>query len=192
MGSELFLTLGDSRVLERYRYYLYLIARVQLDGRLQGKVDLSGVIQQTLVEAYAKLPRFEAKSEAEMAAWLRRILANNLMDEIRKLRTGKRDIDRERSLEQALEQSSAKLENWLAADQSTPSQKVERQEQALQVAAALAGLPESQREALELQHWHGWKLAEIAAHMGKSRASVAGLIKRGLEQLRRTMNHEQP
>jgi RNA polymerase sigma-70 factor, ECF subfamily len=178
-------------VLDQYRSYLELLARVQLDRRLQGKVDLSGVVQQTLLDAYAKLPRFEAKTEADLVGWLRRILANNLLDEIRKLRTAKRDVRRERSLEHALEQSSAKLENWLAAEQSSPSGKVARHEQAVRVAEMLATLPEAQREALELQHWHGWKLAEIAAHMGKSRAAVAGLIKRGLEQLRRTMNHEQ-
>jgi len=181
---------GAATLLERYRKYLALLARLQLDRRLQGKVDLSGVVQQTLLEAYRMLPRFHTKTRQDMAAWLRRILANNLADEVRKLGTAKRDARRERSLEAALEESSARLGAWLAAEQSTPSQQAQREEQALRVADALASLPDAQREALELQHWHGWSVLRIAEHMGKSRSAVAGLIKRGLEQLRRTMHDE--
>jgi RNA polymerase sigma-70 factor (ECF subfamily) len=178
---------AEDDVLERYRTYLALLARLQGDRRLQGKIDLSGIVQQTLLEAHRGLPRFQAKSRGELAGWLRRILANNLADEMRRLRSDKRDVAREQSLEAAIEASSSRLEAWLAADQSTPSQHAVRQERALRIAEALAGLPDAQREALELQHWHGWPLARIAEHMGRSRAAVAGLIKRGLEQLRTTM-----
>jgi RNA polymerase sigma-70 factor, ECF subfamily len=172
------------RILERYRQYLGILARVQLDPRLQGKIDVSGVVQQTLLEACQALPGFAQRGPAQTAAWLRRILANNLGDEIRKLAAGKRDLAREQSLEAALDASSSRLDEWLAADQSSPSQQVERAEQALELAAALAELPDAQREALVLQHWHGWSLAQIAAHLQRSHAAVAGLIKRGLQQLR--------
>ena len=181
---------GSAAFLERYREYLALLARLQIDRRLQGKVDLSGVVQETLLEAHQALPHLQTSSQAELAAWLRRILANNLADEIRKFSTGKRNVARERSLEAALNESSSRIEAWLAAEESSPSQKAAWGEDALRVAEALAGLPDDQREALELQHWRGWTLAEIAEHMGKSRAAVAGLIKRGLAQLRKTIRHE--
>jgi RNA polymerase sigma-70 factor (ECF subfamily) len=170
--------------LERYRAYLHLLARLQVEPRLQGKIDLSGVVQQTLLEAYQSLPKLPQPEAAAKGAWLRRILANNLADEIRKLGRAKRDVARERSLEAALDQSSSRLEGWLAAVQSSPSQQVQRQEQAVRVAEALARLPEAQREALVLQHWHGWSLAEIARHLDRSPAAVAGLLRRGLRLLR--------
>jgi RNA polymerase sigma-70 factor (ECF subfamily) len=45
-------------------------------------------------------------------------------------------------------------------------------------------LPEAQREALTLHYLQGWPLGDIGRHLGRSRAAVAGLIKRGLKQLR--------
>jgi RNA polymerase sigma-70 factor (ECF subfamily) len=180
----------DSRSDEevrRWRDYLSALARVQVDPRLRARIDLSGVVQQTLLEAHQTRARFQGEHPAQEAAWLRQILAHNLADELRKLAAGKRDVARERSLEAELAQSSARLADWLAARQPSPSQDAQRHEEALRLASALEALPEAQREALVLQHWHGWTLAEIAAHMGRSRTAVAGLIKRGLQQLRRAL-----
>ena len=92
-------------------------------------------------------------------------------------------------VEQALADSSSRLEAWLAAEQSSPSQQAERNEQALRLAEALAQLPEAQREALILQHWQGWSLSEIGQQMGRSTEAVAGLIKRGLKQLRQIVDN---
>lgn len=153
---------ADPERMERYRPYLHLLARVHLDPRLQGKIDLSGVVQQTLFEAHQARSKFAGEGIEQESAWLRRILANNLADEIRKLQTGKRDLAREKSLEEAFATSSARLGAWLAADQSSPSQEAQKQEQAIRLAEALTQLPEAQREALVLQHWHGWTLAQIA------------------------------
>ena len=174
---------GD-RALDQYREYLTMLARVQLDPRLRDKLDPSDVVQQTLLDAHQRQEQFRGQTEAEKAAWLRQILARNLVDALRAFGRAKRDVARERSLHVAMEQSSQRLEAWLAAEQSSPSLKLDRHERAVQLANALAALPEAQREALVLQHWHGFSLAEIGQHMGRSPAAVAGLIKRGLRQLR--------
>jgi len=175
------------RRLERFRAYLRLLARLHLAPQLRGKLDPSDAVQQTLLQAYQALDQFRGQSEAEWAAWLRQILARNLAQALRDFGRAKRDQAREQSLQAAMDASSARLEAWLAADQSSPSQQAERGEQALRLAEALEQLPEAQREALVLQHWQGLSLAEIGAHLGRSPEAVAGLIKRGLKQLRGLM-----
>jgi RNA polymerase sigma-70 factor (ECF subfamily) len=175
---------SDPNRLEQFRAYLALLARTQVDDRLRGKIDLSGVVQVTLLDAHRSSEQLAGRSEGEIAAWLRRALANNLTDEVRRLAVGKRDVGRERSLDAALEQSSARLEAWLAAEQSSPSQRLQRREQAVRLAAALERLPENQRRAVELRHLNGQSLAEIAATLDCTKAAVVGLLHRGVHALR--------
>jgi RNA polymerase sigma-70 factor (ECF subfamily) len=170
--------------LEKFRKYLHLLARLQLDPRLQGKMDASDVVQQTLLKACQGLAQFRGHSSAEQAAWLRQILANTLANAVRDYGRARRDVDLERSLQLSLDDSSARLEAWLAAEQSSPSQQAERNEQMLRLAEALAELPEPQREVLVLRHCQGWALADIAEHLGRTRAAVASLLRRGLKQMR--------
>jgi RNA polymerase sigma-70 factor (ECF subfamily) len=174
----------DDRPLDGYYQYLLLLARVHLDPRLVRKLDASDVVQQTLLEAYEQRGQFRGQNEAELAAWLRQILVHNLADALRGFRRAKRNVARERSLEDAIDRSSARLEVWISAEQSSPSQQAMQHERAVCLANALAELPDSQREALVLQHWHGRSLAEIAEQLGRSPTAVAGLLKRGLKQLR--------
>jgi RNA polymerase sigma-70 factor (ECF subfamily) len=170
--------------LERFRAYLQLLARVQLAPRLRGKVDLSGVVQQALWEGHRALGSAPPPGDAQLAALLRRLLANNLADEVRKCYADKRDAGRERSLDAALEESSARLEALLAADQSSPEQRAGRNEELLRLAGALERLPEAQRQAVELHYLRGWRLEEIAGDLGRGKSAVAGLLHRGLDKLR--------
>ena len=175
---------AHGRALERFREYLRLLARLQLDPRLRGKLDPSDVVQQTLLEAYEKREQFRGSTEGEWLAWLRQALAHNLADALRAFGQAKRDVARERSLEAAVEASSRRLQAWLAADQSSPSQQAERHERAARLAEALAALPDDNREALVLHYCHDLPLADIATQLGRTPAAVAGLLKRGLKQLR--------
>jgi RNA polymerase sigma-70 factor (ECF subfamily) len=170
--------------LERFRHYLRLLARAQLGAQYQAKVDPSDIVQQTLLDAHAKLHQFAGSTTAEMAAWLRQILASNLADVFRAYGRDKRDIARERSLSEGLDQSSMQLEAYLEAVQTSPMERLDKNEQLLHLAWALAQLPEPQRVAVELHHLQGISLSETARQLNRTEPSVAGLLRRGLGKLR--------
>lgn len=176
--------------IERYRNYLRVLADIQLGKRLQSKVDASDIVQVSMYEAHQGLSKGTFGSEAELLAYLRKVLVNNLLNVVRQYETGKRDISRERSLAADVEHSSARLEQFLAAEQTTPSQQAVRNENAGKLAAALAKIPESQRQAIVLKHFHNKSLAEIAVELDRTELAVAGLLKRGLQKLRELMADE--
>src|ERR1700757_4007673 len=104
--------------LERFRHYLLLLARLHLGDRLQTKFDPSDVVQQALLEAHRKQADFRGKSQAELAGWLRQMLAYTIADAVRAFGRAKRNAAQERSLEAALDRSSSRLEAWIASDQT--------------------------------------------------------------------------
>jgi RNA polymerase sigma-70 factor (ECF subfamily) len=176
--------------LERFRCYLLLLARQHWDARLQGRFEPSDLVQQTLLEAHQRWAHFRGSSDAELAGWLRQILAHNLADAFRYIGRAKSDVNLERSLEVLLEESSARLQCF-AAEQSSPSQKAALNEELARLADNLEQLPEEQREAVTLHHLQGLSLAELARRMGRSEDSVAGLLRRALRTLRQVMGDKE-
>ena len=170
--------------LQKYRPYLRLLARLQLDPRLQAKLDPSDAVQETLLKAYENRGQYRGRTEAELVAWLRKILANQLGESLRRFTADRRDVGREHSVEAGLEQSSARLESWLADQQSSPQERVARQEQLVRLSEALEQLPEDQRRVVELHHLLGWPVAELGRLLSRSNGAIGALLYRGVRQLR--------
>jgi RNA polymerase sigma-70 factor (ECF subfamily) len=169
---------------ERFRDYLLLLARAYLGQPERAQLAASDLVQQTLLEAHRKRAQFRGQSDAELAGWLRQMLRFCMADAFRAQGRAKRDPARERSLEAAIEESSSRLEAWLAADQSSPSQRAGREEELVRLATALAQLPEEQRRAVELKHLGGYSVAAIAHELRRTETAVGGLLRRGMTRLR--------
>jgi RNA polymerase sigma-70 factor, ECF subfamily len=167
-------------LLEKYRPYLRILAQRLLDQNLAARLDASDLVQQTCLSVLGRLPQFDGGNEGQFIAWLRTIHEHNIQDAIRDhLKTAKRAASREIALD--AEQLAVQLRA------SSPSQRVLVGESAARLAAALQDLPDDQREAVRLRYLEGRSLAEIAKRTSRSIVAAAGLVKRGLIQLRKTM-----
>jgi RNA polymerase sigma-70 factor (ECF subfamily) len=174
------------RLLEGYRRYLTLLARVQIGQRLQGKVDPADLVQETFLEAHRNFGRFQGSSEPQLVRWLRQILATRLADLVRRyLGAQGRDVRLERELEDAFDRSTMMLGCGLVSPGSTPSQQASRREQAVLLADALGRLPDDYREVLVLRHLEGLTFPQVAERMNRSVDSVEKLWVRGLSQLKK-------
>ncbi len=160
---------------------------MQIESHLQAKIDASDIVQQTLLEAHRGAEQFRGESEDELRGWLRRIMARNLADEVRKHRRGKRDANLEQSLQDALTNSSICLERYLDGGTSSPETRAMRNEQLIELSVAIESLPEDQRRAVTLHHLQGKSSAEIAHQLEKTEIAIAGLLRRGLKRLRELM-----
>jgi RNA polymerase sigma-70 factor (ECF subfamily) len=161
--------------LELHRSYLLLVARLLLKPRLRATCDPEDLVQQTLLEACRALPG--APAPGDLRAYLRRALRNNILDALRRGGTSAPQVV-------DVERSSARIEDRLAADHSSPSERAMREERLARLAVALARLSDAQRTAVELKHLQGRSVAEIAARLGRTEAAVGGLLRHGLQTLR--------
>ena len=175
-------------LLQLYDGYLALLARLQIGRRLRGKVDAADLVQETFLEAHRHFARFQGRTEAELVAWLRQILAARLANVVRRyLGTQGRDVRLERELAGELDQSSRALDRALRAPVSTPSQQAARREQAVLLADALGRLSDDYREAILLRHLEELSFPEVALRMGRDVEAVKKLWSRGLARLRRVL-----
>lgn len=179
----------ESSFLEQWRPYLRMLARMQIEPKFQAKIDASDIVQQTMLEAHRARDQFHGECDEELRGWLRRIMARNLADEMRKFRRDKRDAALEQSLQASLTESSRCLEHYLAGGDSLPDHRAMRNEQLADLATAIESLPDDQRQAVMSHHLLGKSAAEIAAAMERTEISVAGLLRRGMKRLRELMTN---
>jgi len=177
-------TLG--KLLESYRDYLRLLARIEIGKRLQRKVDASDLVQEVFLDAHRQFPEFRGTAEGQFVQWLRRILAGTLARQVRHyLGTQARDVRLEVGIEADLDQSTYGMSLIPIDRGGTPSQHVAQGEQALLVAQALARLPEDYQTVIVLRHLEGLTFPQVSERMGRSVDSVEKLWIRGITRLKK-------
>jgi RNA polymerase sigma-70 factor (ECF subfamily) len=164
--------------VEDDRDYLRLIARLLWKPGLQRRLELSDVVDRTILISKEKINQFVGTCKEEWRGWLRAILTNELYQE---LRQAKRD---NKIFEVSLDESSRHLEESIAADHTSPSERAVRHEQMERLAIALGNLLEAERTAVELKYLHDCSVEFISQHMGRTADAVGGLLKRGMRKLR--------
>ncbi len=186
---------GDDAARERLfglcRDYVGIVARTQVGSWLQAKVDASDLVQQTLLDMHRGLGEFRGETEAEWLAWLRQILNHNAADYVRRYAgTKKRRASREIPLDRF---SPGGSEAWRIDPQDpgeSPSQLIVRRERELEVAQALAQLPQDYQDVIELRNLQRLSFEEVAERMGRSRGAVQMLWMRALRKLEEVLKRQ--
>jgi RNA polymerase sigma-70 factor (ECF subfamily) len=175
-------------LLERYRNYLYVVARTQIDLHLSVRASPSDVVQETFLRAARQFQSFRGDSEGELLAWLRRILARSIVNAYaHHVRSRKRDVRRDRPIRLTsadFDESSRRIDSALAASGTSPSAAAIEQEYSAQVADRLAQLPTHFRDVIILRNLEGLPFEEIAQRMGKTSVAVRQLWTRAIRRLK--------
>jgi RNA polymerase sigma-70 factor, ECF subfamily len=172
--------------LARFRNDLLLIAEARCASFRPSLIEAEDVVQETLRRAFDKRHQFRGRSDRELGGWLRAILASMIAQFLRK--AGHRA--NVRSLETALERSSDRLEQFLNSHDPSPSHNVRTAERNERIHLILNQLGQDQRRALVLHHIEGKSVAEVAMIMGRTTASVASLLHRGVEAMKKQLGHD--
>jgi RNA polymerase sigma-70 factor (ECF subfamily) len=175
-------------LLESYRNYLMLLARIRADRKLRSKLGDSDLVQETLIQANRDFDQFRGTSEAELTGWLRAVMSKKKALLARRYYgTAARDPNLEEQLQHEMDKSSQQLGRALIASGSSPSRLAAGRERAVLLADALAALPDHYREVVVLHHVQGYTLPEVAQSMGRSVDSVKKLWARAMVQLRTSL-----
>lgn len=184
---------GDEAARDRLfaicRNYVAIAARAEMASWLKAKVDASDLVQQTLLEAHRGMANFRGTTEAEWLGWLKQILVHNAADFVRRYHGAEK---RRAGREVALATGDDSRPNALqpSEDDPTPSQLVMQKELQLQVADAVARLPEDYQEVVILRNLQQLPFDEVAQRMGRSRPAVQMLWTRAIRKLQEVLAGE--
>lgn len=164
------------QMFQKYRHYLLLIAQGQIANGLRDKIAPSSVVQATYLAAYRHFgAQFRGETEEELLAWLRRILLNNLANEVRKFSTEQRDINREVPL--------VGLGDGLAAPEVSPSAQAAAREETEALDRAIALLPEDYQQVILLRNREQLTWSEVGLLLGCTPEAARKLWARALVKL---------
>src|SRR5262249_36055546 len=142
---------------------------------------------ETFLDAQRDFAQFHENSEAELLAWLRRLLLNNLGHFVRRYRdTHSRSVARE--VQPPADSSSNTTDAGPAATMLSPSGQAIEQEQAQELQRALQRLPEDYRQVITLRYLEGLTFEEIGPRMNRSADAVRKLWSRAMDRLRQEWN----
>jgi RNA polymerase sigma-70 factor (ECF subfamily) len=163
----------DSALAQAYQRYGSLVHGVAT--RLVGHDTAADVCQEVFVRLWERPEGFDIRL-GSLAAFLVTIARRRCIDHLR--RQGRRMANEQR------------------AGRDAPPRVPEPEDAALlllsagKVRAAVAGLPDAQREAIELAYFNGLTFREVAATTGASEGTAKSRIRLGLQKLAAEMTAE--
>ena len=182
--------IGALLVSQRPRLKRMIAAR--LDPRIAGRVDPSDVVQEVLTRAAVQLPEYLRQPAMPFYPWLRQLAWNQLVDlQRRHVGSKRRSVLREEWIG-LNDQSTFELAKRLACGAAGPGSVAVRRELVQRLHAAMAQLPEVEREVLILKYLEQLTSEEAAAVLKVSQRTVQIRHRRALLKLDKLLNNNGP
>jgi RNA polymerase sigma-70 factor (ECF subfamily) len=164
-------------LLARLRPFLHARVR-QLLGANPAGLDASALVQSALLRIHRNFDALLADDPTvqHLLAWVKTIIRNRVIDALR--RASHDPLAEVGQGENRIDQVSAP---------SSAEEAAEREGRAARLARALAGLPQRQRQVVELHWFEQLPDSEISARLGGSVAAIRVLRCRALKELRRRL-----
>lgn len=165
---------GDDTAFEelvrRHRDRLWAVA-LRTTGDPEEAAD---ALQDALISAYRRADQF--RGDSAVTTWLHRIVVNASLDRLRR-----------RAVRTAapLPDDNEDLPGRVVAD---PVDQMDRREVQLVVTAALAELPQDQRDAVVLVDVEGWSVEDAARHLGVPEGTVKSRCFRARSKLAKSLD----
>jgi RNA polymerase sigma-70 factor (ECF subfamily) len=172
--------------LESFRSYLCAVAEREIDPRWRARLAASDLVQQTLIEAAQALPHAELQDQRDIARWLRRILANNMCDNVRRLTSARRDIGRE-----VTTGKSAMLRLLPVQPGDCPESQAITREESQSLDLAIAQLSAMHQQVILWRHRENRSFAQIAEMLGISENAAQKRWSRAIDALREQLKETQ-
>ncbi len=157
--------------------------------RVQRQVAVEDVVQDTLTQAFLKIHRLREKTPRAFAAWLLAIGDMTLIDVVRRETAQARggQLRRRELTNNSVTGSVMDLLENLPGEAATASRIVAREEGIAALQVAIAGLPDDQRQAVQLHLLQGKTLRETSVAMQRTTAAIRSLVHRAKHNLAQAM-----
>ena len=156
------------QVVALHRQRLGTVVYLRLGGLVRKHVEPEDVLQETFSRALSSLSRFEWKGTDSFFAWLRVIAEHVILEEANRQK-------RRRFQE---------LPADAAADLTSQSQTLRREERFERLKEALRSLSPDHRRVVMLARLQGIPVKDVAAKMNRSPDAITNLLARALDKLR--------
>jgi RNA polymerase sigma-70 factor (ECF subfamily) len=179
-----------NQLLDRHRRALRRLVELRLDRKIQGRIDVSDVVQDVLVEANRRLPQYLDKPAMSFHLWVRQIAKDRIIDAHRRHRgSAKRSVDREQSLAvpAASDRSTFDLIAQLHDPSLTPAAAATRHELAQRVESALGQLSDQDGEIIIMRHYEQLSNMEVAEALQLTEPAASMRYLRAIRRLKQLL-----
>lgn len=168
---------GDAagELARRYEARVKAAISKRLGPALRARVDTEDIFQSTFMAAIGDLEGFDYRGDEAFVGWLATIAEWRVRKWAKHHRAGKRDVRRERPLDDA---------GVIPATRTSPPIAAQRSEMTERVRSAVKRLPEPDRQVVEMRSFEGLQFRQIAERLGLADKDAARyVLQRGLKTL---------